>query len=103
MFSFFLVLQIAFLASSWAMVSFSIGVALACRVVLVAGGGAAQGGGVAEPAACCGSTCGSTPSWSLWKVTWIRSVGAGTGVLAERLKHQAMQKISMTRLQIAAP
>ena len=85
------------------MVSLSIGAVLACGAVFVAGGGASQGGGVAGPAAGRGSTCVSTPSWSLWKVTWIRSVGAGVGVLAERLKHQAMQKISMTRLQIAAP
>ena len=85
------------------MVSRSIGAALAFGVVLVAGGGASQGSGIAGPAACCGSTCVSTTSWSLWKVTWIRSVDAGAGVLAERLKHQAMQKISMTRLQIAAP
>ena len=84
------------------MVSGSIGAALAFVVVLVAGGGALQGCGVAGPAACCGSTRVSTTSWSLWKVTWIRSVGAGAGFLAERLKHQAMQKISMTRLQIAA-
>ena len=104
MFLFFvLVLQIVFLASSWPMVSRSIGVALACGVVHVAAGAVTQGGGVAEPAACCGSTLVSTTSWSLWKVTWIRSVVAGAGVLAERLKHQAMQKISMTRLQIAAP
>ena len=85
------------------MVSFSIGAVLAFGVVLVGGGGASQGGGVAGPVTGCGSNCVSTTSWSLWKVTWIRSVAAGAGVLAERLKHQAMQKISMTRLQIAAP
>ena len=83
------------------MVSRSIGAVLACGVVLVADGGAAQGGGVAGPASCGGSTCVSTPSWSLWKVTWIRSVGVGAGFRAERLKHQAMQKISMPKLQIA--
>ena len=96
-------LQMAFFASIWAMVSVSIGVALALGFEPLAGGAVTQGGGVAVATARCTSTCGSPSPCSSWKTTWIRSAGGGAWFLAVRLKHQAMQKMSMTRLQIAAP
>ena len=100
---FVLVLQIAFFASNWPMVSCSTDGVLVRGVVHEAAGAVTQGGGVAVPAAGCGGSAVSTSSCALLKLIWIRSSDPCAGVLAERLKHQAMQKMSMTRLQIAAP
>ena len=100
---FVLVLQIAFFASNWPMVSGSTDGVLVRGAVHKVAGAATQGGGVAVSVAVGGGCTVSTSSCALLKLIWILSSGPCAGVLAERLKHQAMQKMSMTRLQIAAP